>query len=588
MKKTALALALIFGILQGCKLPEDKNSTISPIVENSKTDVSEDGLIEIGNKTEDPHVLRHMQKALKELVKADNRFSKVVLKPNYKYVKITPLNDQGIEDINALIDLNVYHYPLDYEIKKHGQKYNEPDKDSNFQSFWLVAPINFKFSANIKEKFIEEVFMPFGTGKDEFTYDKETENIYRAIEEKANLNLYPKSKKAKVTATYSGLLAVEDDTISQIKYGFNSSGFYNNKVFLPLRGITIKARNLLTTNTTTTSNSGNFIFSRNWLNSVDEFTIVWESTDFYLENASGNAAITSYTTGISNTWTPNFSKASKVTFRYAHIFRGAHYYYNLPSGDIMSPPRAGIIQTLCNLRSQVAIRVRDGNQSTTRGINSAGCNSNVVIENTLPSNTEILTDAGYNFSYPTFKGFYMFASIVHELTHLKHWAMSGGMTDAKYCLGTGGKGSLAESYALMGEYYLVNKEYSNLILPPYLSWNSDYFDRESYQKKTISYWGNSTSSCSYHIYRYYTPYFIDLIDNRNQSLEFSTYPDDRVSGYTAKFLEDCIKASPDDWYAINAKIKTPNASSPFLIEPSTAQGNTYSNIDYLYDLYKSL
>jgi hypothetical protein len=70
MKKLIIALALFFGIIQACKSPTDKNSEISPFLENSQTGVSEDGLIEIGNKKEDPHVMRNMEKALKELAKA--------------------------------------------------------------------------------------------------------------------------------------------------------------------------------------------------------------------------------------------------------------------------------------------------------------------------------------------------------------------------------------------------------------------------------------------------------------------------------------------------------------------------------------
>jgi hypothetical protein len=594
MKKTLAAFFLFFAITLACRSPFDKNSEISPFLENV-TDDDINGEVIIGNKTEDPHVMRHMEKALKELAKTDVRFQNVVLNPNYKYVKIVPTNDIGVEEIKALNYLHIYHYPLDYEIKKHGQAYNEPEKNSKYQSFWVVVPTTFTFSNNIKEKILEEAFIPFGTGNDTFRYDKETESVYSAIEITANNTLYPKSKKAKVSATYSGTLAVEDDTLSQIRYGLNSAGNYNQKVYLPLKEITIRARNLLTTNSTKTDLNGSFLFSRNWLNAVDEYTIVWESNDFYLATPAGsppnnlfNAAITSYTSNISNTWVPNFGKASRLSFRYGHVFRGAHNYYNLPSGDIQAPPRAGFIQTICNLSSKVEIRVRDGIQSTTRGINSVGCYSNVVIENSLPTNTGILTDLGYNTQFPSFKGYYLFASISHELTHLKHWAMPGGMTDAKYCLGSGGAGSLAESYALMGEYYLVNKEYSSK-LPIPLIWQGDNYDRRLDQNKLITYWQASTSSCSYNTERYYTPYFIDLMDNRNQSLTNGiTRPSDQVSGFTAKFLEDCLKASPDNWGVINAKIKAPSVSNPILSTPISALGNNSTDIDYLYNLYKSL
>jgi hypothetical protein len=254
---------LLFFIVLSCEDKLNDDEAVFTQFENATTNIttteSEEELVIIGNKTEDPHVMRHMEKALKELAKTDVRFSKIILKPNYKYVKISPINEKGIEDITALSFLNVYHYPLDYEIKKHGQKYDEVDKNSNFQSFWVVTPIDFSFSSNITEKLIEEVFMPFGNGKDEFIYDKQTEGLYKAIEEKANMSLYPKAKKAKISATYSGNISVEDDTLTYLRYRTTGT-----KVFLPLKGITVLARNLLTTKDTKTDNSGNFLFTRNW------------------------------------------------------------------------------------------------------------------------------------------------------------------------------------------------------------------------------------------------------------------------------------------------------------------------------------
>ncbi|MFN8432065.1 MAG: hypothetical protein U0V04_18940 [Spirosomataceae bacterium] len=573
MKKLLFLLLAILSF-NSCYKSDFEESLLKNELKKSRINIEDDIMI-TGKKREDPNFTRNIEIARKELEKTDTRFSKIKIVSNYKYVKITPLNEQGVKDITALKDFDVYYFPLDIEIVKYGNKFIDPTKDSDFVSFWVVVPIDFIFSVNIKEKVLEDVFLPFGTGNDFFKYEGEKELIYKQIEAKSRDLLYPKQKNARVNVTATGSLLVEEDTITQIKFGVSGTKYY-----VPIKGVKITARNFLTSRSTTTGNNGSFTIPYNFSGNIDEFTITWESTDFYLVDGNGNAAKTSRSSGISNNWVPNITKAvSPVEFRYSHVYRGAYNYYNLPTGDILSPPKVSSASLLCNQRAQMEIKVKDGTQSHYYGINGVLCKANIVIENSIP------TASSPN---STFKGYFMFASISHELTHAKHWAMSGGMTDVKYCTGSGGAGSLAESYAMMCEFYLVNKEYSGLLGIPYL-WNYDYFDRRLLQEKMNSYWANSTSSCTYNISRYYTPYFIDLIDSRNQFItNGSNRPNDLVSNYTAKFLEDCIKITPDNWAAINQKIKTPAASSPILLTPLSVQGNSASNIDYLYNMYKSL
>ncbi len=596
MKKVVLGFILFFGFTIACISPLDKNSQVLPSTENATVAEDPNGEVILGNKTEDPHVLRHMEKSLKELIKKDARYSKIVVKSNYKYVKIIPINEEGVNEINELKKFHFYHYPLDYEIKKHGPIFSEINNNAKYHSYWVVVPVKYSFSSNIKENLLEEVFMPFGIQNDEIKYDTETESLYKAIEENSYANLYPKSKKAKVNATYSGTLAVEDDTLSQIVYGVNSAGNFNSKIYLPLKGITIRARNLLTTNSTTTGLSGEFLFSRNWLGGVDEYTICWENVDFCLLKSNNDAAITSYNSGISNTWNAKFGKKDMESFRYAHVYRGAYFYYNISNDQFQRPPKMNGGVLYCAQRTQVPIKVENGSQSSHKGYLSYACQANVTVQNTLFT-TIPTTDIGFNNFYPFFKGYYMFASVCHELTHLKHWTLNGGMTDNKYCLAnTNMGGPLAESYALMGEYFLVNKEYTEQLQPYSLTWLSNNFDREGYQRKELVAtgvlgWNYTAASCinPTNLQRFYTPYFIDLIDSRNQSItNGNTRPNDKVSGYTAKFLEECIKTAPDDWYAIHAKIKNPSTSAPVLTLPSAVSGNSATNIDYLFNTYKLL
>lgn len=452
---------------------------------------------------------------------------------------------------------------MDRKVLKHGEKYDDPEKINDLTSCWVVIPLNQQFSDNCSVKNLEELFMPFGNANEYIEHkDAEITSIYKSIEDKAYQNLNPSTKKGKISVTYSGSIAVEEDSLSDLKYGVGST----QKIFLPIKNVTIIGRRNSTSRSTASDNSGNFTIPYNFAGNVDEYTIVWETGNFFLVNNLGNSARDSYTSSASNTWHAKFYRqTNQRQFRFAHVHRAANNYFNISEIELRRPPML-LIGTVSgfNPPPRLEIKVQDGGQSHFYGANSVLCKANIVIENTNTTTN------------PEFKAWRLYASTVHELSHAKHWNIPGGMTDIKYCYAYANDGALAESYAMLYEYFLVNKEYSFIMPSPYV-WNSNFYDRRSLQEKEITYWQSKGPGCG-NAGRFYTPYFIDLMDTRNQGSGNTIKPFENISGFTAKTLEDAVFANPSSWASANTYIKN---------HTTGATNATTTNIDALYNLYNN-
>ena len=561
MRKLAVFFLFVL-MFNSCKKDQD---LVSKNFESSETEIFENLVssnenIELGDKQEDPHLLRHVIKAQKDLATIDSKFDKITITANYKYVKITPLNYDGTEEINRLSkDYHVFYFPMDRKVIKHGEKYEDPEKINEFTSCWVVLPIGMRLTENCTVKNLEELFMPFGNAN-EYLEIKDTElaSLYRVIEEKAYQNLNPTTKKGKINVTYSGSLAVEEDSLSDLKFGIGSS----QRLFLPIKNVTIIGRRNLTSRATISDNLGNFTIPYNFAGNVDEYTIVWETGNFFLVNNLGISARDSYTSSATNTWHAIFYRATNQRqFRFAHVHRAANNYFNIPETELKRPPMLLIgPMSTCIPPPRLKIKVQDGGQSHFYGANSVLCKANIVIENTNTiSNSE-------------FKAWRLYASTVHEMSHAKHWNMSG----VKYCFTGANDGALAESYAMLCEYFLVNREYSSIMPSPY-AWNSNFYDRRGLQLLPITHWQIKGPGC-FNTGRFYTPYFIDLMDSRNQGSINILFPNENISGFSAKTLEDAVYANPASWASVNTYIKT---------HTSGATNATATNIDALYNLYNN-
>jgi hypothetical protein len=135
------------------------------IVNENKQNVElENGMIRLGKKLDNPYSVDNMRKAYQQL-KDESRLKsgmvdEDVIKTSHYYVRFLPKN--SLENSILLNDtvLELFTYPLDYEIEGEGVYYENP-ANLKGSSIWLytVVPVDYSFP-DVEYEVLEECFIP--------------------------------------------------------------------------------------------------------------------------------------------------------------------------------------------------------------------------------------------------------------------------------------------------------------------------------------------------------------------------------------------------------------------------------------------
>ncbi len=160
---------------------------------------------------------------------------------------------------------------------------------------------------------------------------------------------------------------------------------------------------------------------------------------------------------------------------------------------------------------------------------------------------------------------FVYATTCHEVVHVSHWEMIGEGAFAILWLNPKTR-IIPESWAVAVEWGLTNLEYKVLgqkyLSPQALSYNFNY----GYQSW---YLGRND---------FYTPLFIDLIDDFNQKTYYNgdNRPDDKVKNYTLSSIES-ILFGVRDYEVLKAMLKM-----------NKPVGVTDGDIDDLINYYRNI
>lgn len=77
------------------------------------------------------------------------------------YVKFSPLNEAQLVLLEDSLDLDLYDYPLDYEVVTDGDYYPQPGKAAeDMPDFYTTVPVSFTFPAGVPYTILEELHFP--------------------------------------------------------------------------------------------------------------------------------------------------------------------------------------------------------------------------------------------------------------------------------------------------------------------------------------------------------------------------------------------------------------------------------------------
>lgn len=131
-----------------------------------------EGKIILGNKLENPYSISNIRNAY-EVLATKGGDVQAMPDANWLYVRFQPKDSS---DFRFLEDMELYQYPLDYEILQYGDTYHDPEiPDDEITWMYTRVPTDFRFP-DIKYEIIDECFVP------ESTPDTKASSFYEALE----------------------------------------------------------------------------------------------------------------------------------------------------------------------------------------------------------------------------------------------------------------------------------------------------------------------------------------------------------------------------------------------------------------------
>ena len=556
-----LTLTLIGILIYSCQ-NEFETEPIVPVQQ-----VKPENVTKLGKKLENPFSVTNMQRALdtilKEVKKSKSYQAKsfqksaeqIEIKETDLYVRFLPKDSLELNIIEKDTALVLYDYPLDYEIEEEGEYYHDPEIPED-QIYWRYAVVKPDYQFHeVKHEILSDLFIP----ENSEGYREEDENVQ-------GKTAYSKTSSLSSLETVSLYLtnnlseqekmAIEKEKKNNLQAkrvcvwficwnvpdSWNPSGtikLWDDRLsnYYPMQGVKVRARRWFTTKTGITNSNGYFRtgsfrrpanYSINW--ERHHFSVKWSWWLFWSGTAKYNGPKQK------SAWNLNIKGGTQQY--YATVFQAAHDYYYRYNYGLRSPSSSGGFWRL-RIRAR-KVNGRSSHAEARRLYNGADISLKAWGD---PSDL-------------------VYGTTIHELAHASHKNIDRGAyadltwkgwispcaPSAESCDHPGPTGADArrvmETWATTVEIVLTNLRYKS-----YLGNSSFVYYYQNRQRLGTIY------------QPYYTSAGYDLIDNFNQRTYGSAYPQDRVSGYSIKQIENSLR-NTNSWNEWKEHIKQQNPSNP--------------------------
>ncbi len=538
MKKSIKKLVLLALVIAGMSCEKDDDVNVfsqETVFEQAETKSAyQNGNVVLGRKLENPYSLKNMTRAYQNISPRIGRRT-VSLRTTHYYVKFDPKTEEKLDLLKKDETLELFSYPLDYEISEGGDYYHDPQVPIDKVTYQYAAvPISYDFP-DVPYQILEELYLPeitSGSGS-----GGRTDNFANALEDEAlritgnlniDLNTGALAKKKFDKWNPDGFIRVWDNT--------NGVGRY-----VPVVGVEVRARRWYRVEKVATDANGYFR-TPSFRRPVN-YSIKWERHDYSIRSGSFGQALLNGPKQRER-WNVNLgvSGSNWVNDKqqyYALIHQAAHDYYYTTRFGLSSPPKNGA------LKPQIKI--------------AASFNTN---PNKAPGHAALYARIGGIFPSIYIRRWgddeeAVYATTIHELAHAAHWNMDRGAFK-----------------------FLVQKAYIDVLLPKRI--------RESFERVIESWpegveWQFTTNRyrrlANNPEYNYrggnqlwtaeqrpvYTSVVVDLMDDVNQNIQNVGFPIDRVEGYTIKQVEQGLRGAISwDHWKINMLTRHNNFTELFI------------------------
>ncbi len=485
-KRLSIFLLLCMSALTACQDDTMFLSTQQEL-EAQQTDIKSqpDDMMVLGQELQDPYNLAIMQQAYANITGA-----KAQLQPTHRYYRFLPKNDDEL-DMLKYSGMELFDFPLHYEVLQGGSRYHDPELPAEAITWqYAVVPVEKTIPEGIKYELLYDVFIPTDD------IDGAKNNLFEAIEAEAMRlsghedELQQDGSKGLLPAkwTPSGTIKVWDDAFGE---------------YIPLKGAKVRARHLTHVELTYTNVNG-YYQTPTFRYDVN-YDIIWEH--MYFDIRDGNIGQAKYDGPKQRTgWSKYIGKGDGKQLMFATIYRIAYKMYYEDNLGMTRP----------FLRNDKSTKIAyideyNPNQQGQRilNFNLLGIIPNIQIWGRTSSGSLVHTHE-------------VLFTTAHELGHQIHAILMTGVQFLQI------SNYVAESWAEAVGWAITKDEYNYWSKKLKIYSNINEYD-QTYQYK----WPNTNNI-------EYTPIFVDLVDEYNQGLNNPNLPNDMVSGYTMKFINDII------------------------------------------------
>lgn len=326
----ALSMLTMYSCSESIIVKQESLQPIDPQTKStSYTNYTSQPMV-LGEKLTNPYSVTMMQNAANALTKPG--YPVMHIEPTDLYVRFLPKDSTDLNILYNIEGLELFDYPLDYEILEEGDYYHDPSLPENSPT-WLYTTVkpNYKFP-DIQYEILEECYIP-DTEISAYPFSNNNskniispEDLEREAYKLAGLDsMWADEENTKATASYpSGRFTVID----------TETGFHE-----PIKGVKIRVHNFIKWATTYTDNNGYYYIGKKYKTNVHYAMIFQNSKGFkiwgnyaMLAPANHNMRFNS-NTGISE----NFYSNSNA-WDWATVNNVVYDYYGKCSQEGIMPP----------------------------------------------------------------------------------------------------------------------------------------------------------------------------------------------------------------------------------------------------------
>jgi hypothetical protein len=358
----------------------------------------------LGRKLNNPFTVETMKKAYSNLKNGASRgrvnAEELDIRTTHLYVKFFPKDSIDVETLEKNDSLQLFDYPLDYEITIPGNFYHDPNTPLDQPTpKYTSVPVDFKFNPSISYQLLAELYLP------------NTDTV-SALDGRINRNLFLEEledEALRITGNLNENTTTANGRTQRSRY--NPQGFIRvrNTFTGQLEGVpNVKARvrRWFEVRTAMTNNDGYYYISESFRHDVN-YGVQFENNQAFIRPAwlgFGPAFIDGPNGG--NTWNYNCEQGSD-SYLWSVIMRGVFdYHFDYAQRFGIDPPPNWLKIRACS-DNNCGVATMMHQNGAFMGAFGIWLFSDIRIGHRNESYREI------------------YSTTIHELGHAAHWKLAG-------------------------------------------------------------------------------------------------------------------------------------------------------------------